>query len=155
METWSDSWPWHLPPSDSEPTDTYIPSSNPWYFSRNVKIRRISRVIPSRLEHDNEQLAFYFRRLSFVNPPPFLSIRQKIRLLTGVLLWVWALVSFGWVWFARALDFKIGDWTFNFWMAAQGSLLVFLLLTVVNAWCVNRWEKAQQDAEAPEPTSLQ
>ncbi|PUE54015.1 hypothetical protein B9Z37_05395 [Limnohabitans parvus II-B4] len=84
----------------------------------------------------------------------FLSIRQKIRLLTGVLLLVWALVSFGWVWFARALDFKIGDWTFNFWMAAQGSLLVFLLLIVVNAWCVNRWEKEQQDKEAQSPTSL-
>ena len=80
--------------------------------------------------------------------PQFLSIRRKIRLLTGVLLLVWVLVSFAWVWFARVLDFKIGDWTFNFWMAAQGSLLVFLALTIVNAWCVNRWEKEQQEEEA-------
>ncbi len=89
-----------------------------------------------------------------MNALPSLPIRRKIRLLTGVLLLIWALVSFGWVWFARGLDLKMGDWTLNFWMAAQGSLLVFLLLTVVNAWCINRWEKEQQDKEAQVPTSL-
>ena len=26
-------------------------------------------------------------------------------------------------------------------MAAHGSLFVFLLMTVINAWLVNRWEK--------------
>ncbi len=96
----------------------------------------------------------FFESTSFVNALPSLPIRRKIRLLTGVLLLIWALVSFGWVWFARGLDLKMGDWTLNFWMAAQGSLLVFLLLTVVNAWCINRWEKEQQDKEAQVPTSL-
>lgn len=80
-----------------------------------------------------------------------MSAPQKIRLLTACLLLVWATAAFVWVWFARALDFKIGAWTFNFWMAAQGSVLVFLLLTVVNAWCVNRWEKEQADEEAQAP----
>ncbi|MBP6276821.1 MAG: DUF4212 domain-containing protein [Limnohabitans sp.] len=118
-----------------------------------MKIAVISRVIPSPTEHDNEHLTSSFSRSLFVTSPKSLSIRRKIRVFTGCLLGVWALVAFGWVWFARALDFKIGDWTFNFWMAAQGSLLVFLLLTVVNAWCVNRWEKEQQDEEAKTPTS--
>lgn len=75
------------------------------------------------------------------------SIRRKIRLLTGMLLLTWALAAFGWVWFARDLDFKIGEWQINFWMAAQGSLLIFLLLTVLNAWCINRWEKDLEDEE--------
>lgn len=78
-----------------------------------------------------------------------LSVRQKIRLFTGVLLLVWAVTAFGWVWFARALDFKIGEWSVNFWMAAQGSVLIFLLLTVLNAWCINRWEKDLENEEAP------
>ncbi|MBP6221193.1 MAG: DUF4212 domain-containing protein [Limnohabitans sp.] len=73
--------------------------------------------------------------------------------MTGVLYLAWALVGFGWVWFARALDFTIGDWTLNFWVAAQGSILFFLLITVVNAWLVNRWEKEVQDEEAQAPPS--
>ncbi len=89
----------------------------------------------------------------FVNTRPTLPIRQKTRLLTGVLLLAWALAAFGWVWFARDLDFKIGEWSVNFWMAAQGSVLIFLLLTVVNAWCVNRWEKDLEDEVPPQPPS--
>ncbi len=80
------------------------------------------------------------------------AIQRKIRLLTVFLLLIWGLVSFGWVFFARDLDFKIFDWNFNFWMAAQGSVLVFLLLTVVNAWLVNRWEKQlelESSSESP------
>ena len=92
-----------------------------------------------------------------MTPPKTLPLRRKIRLLTAVLLLAWALAAFGWVWFARDLDFKIGDWTVNFWMAAQGSVLVFLLLTVVNAWCINRWEKDLEDeasCQALKPPSV-
>lgn len=85
--------------------------------------------------------------------PESQSARLKIRFLTGVLYLAWALVGFGWVWFARALDFTIGDWTLNFWVAAQGSILFFLLITVVNAWLVNRWEKEVRDEEAQAPPS--
>jgi putative solute:sodium symporter small subunit len=88
-----------------------------------------------------------------VASPKSQSARLKIRFLTGVLYLAWALVGFGWVWFARALDFTIGDWTLNFWVAAQGSILFFLLITVVNAWLVNRWEKEVQDEEAQAPPS--
>jgi putative solute:sodium symporter small subunit len=87
-----------------------------------------------------------------VNTPPTLSFRQKTRLLTGALLVAWAIAAFGWVWFARDLDFQIGPWQINFWMAAQGSLLVFLLLTVVNAWCINRWAKDREDEAPPQDT---
>ena len=79
--------------------------------------------------------------------PKSQSARLKIRFLTGVLLLAWALGGFGWVWFARALDFTVGDWTFNFWMAAQGSLLLFLGITILNAWYFNRLDKKASEAE--------
>jgi putative solute:sodium symporter small subunit len=79
-----------------------------------------------------------------------MSIRQKIRWLTGALLTVWALASFGWVWFARDLDHKVGNWHINFWMGAQGSLLIFLLVTMVHAWVVNHLEKQAKAEEEPE-----
>ena len=101
----------------------------------------ISRVIPSPTEHDNEHLISSFSRSLFVTSPKSLSIRRKIRVFTGCLLGVWALVAFGWVWFARALDFKIGEWTFNFWMAAQGSLLVYGLIIAYYAWAMNRLDR--------------
>lgn len=103
--------------------------------------------------HDNRWPLSSFHRSLFVATPQSQSIRRKIRLLTGGLLLVWALAGFGWVWFARALDFTIGDWTFNFWMAAQGSVLFFLLITVVNAWLVNRWETETPDEEAKASSS--
>ncbi len=80
-----------------------------------------------------------------MSTPRAVALRQKIRRLNLSLLGIWCLASFGWVPFARDLDFRLGDWSFNFWMAAQGSLLLFLLLTVVNAWLVNRWEKELAD----------
>ncbi len=83
-----------------------------------------------------------------VTNPKTALIRRKIRVFTGLLLMAWAVAAFGWVWFARDLNFKIGEWTVNFWMAAQGSLLVFLLLTVLNALCINHWEKELRDEEA-------
>lgn len=83
-----------------------------------------------------------------MSAPTCTALRLKIRWLMAFLLLIWAVVSFGWIFFARALDFKILDWNFNFWMAAQGSVLVFLLLTVVNAWLVNRWEK-QLETDTP------
>ena len=54
---------------------------------------------------------------------------------------IWLVVGFAWVPFARDLNFSFFNWTFNFWMAAQGSVLLFLLLTIVNAWLTNRWER--------------
>lgn len=76
-------------------------------------------------------------------------LRQRIRHTTWILLAIWASVSFAWVPFANDLNFIFFSWTFNFWMAAQGSVLVFLLLTIVNAVLINRWEKELERLEAP------
>jgi len=32
-------------------------------------------------------------------------------------------------------------WPFDFWMAAQGCVLIYLLIVSVYAWLVNRWER--------------
>lgn len=82
-----------------------------------------------------------------------MSTRQKIRLFSGVLLLSWSLAAFGWAWFARDLNIKIGEWPINFWMAAQGSLLIFLGITILNAWYFNRLEKETTEAEDPAPNT--
>lgn len=70
---------------------------------------------------------------------------QKKRILTTVLLLVWLVVSFGPSFFARDLTVMVGGWPLYFWMAAQGSILMFISIVVVYAWLMNRWE-AQEAA---------
>ena len=50
----------------------------------------------------------------------------QTRRLTAVLLLAWFAVSFVGVFFARELMFTFRGWPFSFYMAAQGSLLVYL-----------------------------
>jgi putative solute:sodium symporter small subunit len=42
--------------------------------------------------------------------------------------------------FARDLAIEINGWPLYFWMAAQGSLLIFMAIVVLYAWLMNRWE---------------
>ncbi len=86
-----------------------------------------------------------------MSTPQAIAIRRKIRRLNRGLLCVWGLASFAWVPLARDLNFRWGDWTFNFWLAAQGSVLLFLLLTIVNARLTNRWEKELADLTQDQP----
>ena len=71
----------------------------------------------------------------------------QLRWLTTALLMVWAAASFGVVYWARELSFVWGNWPFSFWMTAQGSVLVFLAITVVYASVANRLDAPsnQQD----------
>ncbi len=66
--------------------------------------------------------------------------RRNLRVIAALLI-VWALVSFGMVFFARELSFNFLGWPFNFYMAAQGSLLVYLALIVVYARAMNRLDR--------------
>jgi cation/acetate symporter len=56
------------------------------------------------------------------------------------LLAVWFAASFGVVFFARDLQFEVFGWPVSFWFAAQGSVLVFIVIVVVFAWRANRRE---------------
>jgi putative solute:sodium symporter small subunit len=73
---------------------------------------------------------------------------RRTRRLTAVLLLVWFVVSFVLTYHARALDVVFLGWPFSFWLAAQGALLVYLLLVVLYAWAMHRLEAR---AAAPRP----
>lgn len=63
--------------------------------------------------------------------------RTNLRWILGLML-VWFVVSFVVVFFARDLNFQFLGWPFSFWMAAQGSLLVYVALVAIYAWAMNR-----------------
>ena len=74
---------------------------------------------------------------------------HRVNRLRWILLLIWGSVTFGVAFFARDLSFNVLDKPFGFWMAAQGSVLMFLAITWVYALLVNRWEQqTQTDAEA-------
>ena len=60
----------------------------------------------------------------------------------ATLLFVWVLTSFGMAFFARDLGQTVAGWPLAFWLAAQGSVLVFIGIVVVYAWWMNRHEAA-------------
>ena len=76
---------------------------------------------------------------------------HKKRILTAVLLMVWLLVSFGPSFFARDLSVIVRGWPLYFWMAAQGSILLFICIVVIYAWLMNRWEAQEAAAGRPIP----
>jgi len=61
----------------------------------------------------------------------------RFSLLHAWLLIAWFLASFGVVFFAHDLRLVIAGWPVSFWFAAQGSVLVFILIVIVFAWIAN------------------
>ena len=45
----------------------------------------------------------------------------------------------------------VWGWPLYFWMAAQGSILLFICIVIVYAWLVNRWEAQESAAGRPVP----
>ena len=81
-------------------------------------------------------------------PMPQAELTYRVNRLRWTLLLIWGSVTFGVAFFARDLSFNVLDKPFGFWMAAQGSVLMFLAITWVYALLVNRWEQqTQTDAE--------
>lgn len=66
---------------------------------------------------------------------------QKNLRITGILLVIWFLVTFGVGYFARDLDFKFFGWPFSFWVAAQGALIVYVLIIWYYARYMNRLDQ--------------
>ncbi len=62
--------------------------------------------------------------------------------LQGWLLLAWFLGSFGVVFFAHDLRQVLAGWPVSYWFAAQGSLLIFILIVAVYAWLANRADGA-------------
>jgi putative solute:sodium symporter small subunit len=66
--------------------------------------------------------------------------RKNLRMI-GLLLAIWALVTFGVGYFARDLDFDVLGWPFSFWMAAQGAVFVYVLIIGWYARYMNRVDR--------------
>ena len=66
--------------------------------------------------------------------------------LKAVLLLVWLLVSFVACYFARDLPVTVGGWQLSYWIAAQGAVLVFIV--IVGVYCVAMDHFERQDMAA-------
>ncbi|WP_375211422.1 DUF4212 domain-containing protein [Hyphococcus sp.] len=68
--------------------------------------------------------------------------RENVKLLL-VLLSIWFIVSFGaGILFVDALNaVKIGGFKLGFWFAQQGSIVVFVILIFVYAFCMKKIDK--------------
>lgn len=73
---------------------------------------------------------------------PNRSTALEARLLTPGFMLLWVAVSFLPIFFAHDLNFIVGSWHLSFWLAAQGIVLVYIVLTAVYAWRMNRYEDA-------------
>jgi putative solute:sodium symporter small subunit len=66
--------------------------------------------------------------------------RANLRI-TAVLLAIWFLVTFGIGFFARDLNFTFFGWPFSFWVAAQGALIVYVVIIWYYARHMNRLDQ--------------
>lgn len=74
----------------------------------------------------------------------------RVLALKAGLLAVWAVAGFGVPFFARDLQFRIGPWPFGYWMAAQGSVLVFIAIVVIYAVVMKRLAPEDDEPEPPD-----
>lgn len=82
------------------------------------------------------------------NTPPSRYWRRTLRL-TALLLLIWFVVSFVVSYYARELSFDFLGWPFSFWVAAQGSLVVYGLIIGYYAWAMNRLDR-EHGVQEPE-----
>lgn len=79
-------------------------------------------------------------------PPPNSRLTRywrRVRQLTLLLLVVWFVTTFFLIFFARELSqLSLFGWPFSFYMAAQGALLIYLLIIAVFAWRMRRMDQA-------------
>ncbi len=70
--------------------------------------------------------------------------------ITAILLAVWFVVTFVVSFFARDLNFTFFGWPFSFWMGAQGSLVIYVLIIWYYAQYMNKLDNEHGVAEAEE-----
>ena len=67
--------------------------------------------------------------------------RKNLRI-TAVLLVVWFIVTFVEGWYARELNnFTFLGFPFCFYMSAQGSLIIYVVLIGIYAWYMNKLDR--------------
>ena len=67
--------------------------------------------------------------------------------ITGILLVIWFVVTYVVAYFARDLNFTFFGWPFSFWMAAQGSLVIYVLIIWFYANYMNKLDREHGVAE--------
>ncbi len=72
--------------------------------------------------------------------------RANLRI-TGILLAIWFFVTFVIGFFARDLNFSFFGWPFSFWVAAQGALIVYVVIIGFYAHYMNRLDQQHGVAE--------
>ena len=77
------------------------------------------------------------------------EFEMRVKRLRWALLFVWGSVTFCVAFFARSFDGVFLDRPVGFWMAAQGSVLIFLIITWVYALLVNAWERRTPTGSLP------
>lgn len=75
--------------------------------------------------------------------PPDMHDARHLWLKAGLLL-VWALGTFGVCWFVRDLTWGFGQWQFGYWMAAQGAVLMFIVIVWVYCAAMNHFERQDE-----------
>jgi putative solute:sodium symporter small subunit len=75
---------------------------------------------------------------------------QKNLNITAVLMAVWFVVTFVVGFFARDLNFNFFGWPFSFWVASQGSLVVYVAIIWYYAHYMNKLDQEHGVAEAEE-----
>jgi putative solute:sodium symporter small subunit len=63
--------------------------------------------------------------------------RKNLRI-TGILLAIWFVVTYVMAYFARDLSFNFLGWPFSFYMAAQGSLVIYVAIIAFYAHYMNK-----------------
>lgn len=66
---------------------------------------------------------------------------KRLSVVTCSLLLLWFLVTFVASFFAKELSFNFFGWPFSFWLGAQGSMIVYLLIVWFYASYVNKLDK--------------
>ncbi|WP_353092411.1 DUF4212 domain-containing protein [Methylibium sp.] len=72
---------------------------------------------------------------------------QKNLRLTSILLAIWFVVTYVMAYFARELSFSFFGWPFSFYMAAQGSLIIYVIIIWYYARTMNRLDQEHGVAE--------
>ncbi|MCE2656840.1 MAG: DUF4212 domain-containing protein [Rubrivivax sp.] len=72
---------------------------------------------------------------------------QKNLRITGILLFIWFVVTYVVAFFARDLSFSFFGWPFSFWVGSQGSLVVYVLIIGFYARYMNKLDQEHGVAE--------
>jgi putative solute:sodium symporter small subunit len=72
---------------------------------------------------------------------------QKNLRITAILLASWFVVTFVVGFYARDLNFDFFGWPFSFWMGAQGSLVIYLVIIGYYSYYMNKLDQEHGVAE--------